>query len=638
MKLLIEKYKYEDHSPGSTVYKALHGSGLVSELELQDKNPISLDYVGYLYNRECDDVVFILPKVVLTGGKDSADQTKYETVFGISPEELIDFDNSKEKNDPEIKNFLSELAIWIYRAICVYRDHTPDSQILQSAEYSNNHKGRKASKFYTLFDVVLALRDFNKEHQNYLTFIAKYNHSGQNKINWNKTISKSDAIIQDDVPIYVDLINKKKDINFDEELLIIYYSILYHIKEHYGFKLIINFNYPLITGSAFKALCERRKGLRRLKAIKYKYYSDVSLKLWNLCYAFFDQCHDISIKRKTYDYLLAKNFNIVFEKMIDELLGDNIDEHGLKSQRDSKRVDHMFIYDSLIWAEKDHPSKSTYYIGDSKYYNRRELDEIRIRDEQAKVTGIRLDDTSKYKQFTYARNVVQWNMDLFFKEPDSDHLRLRPDPLTEGYNVIPNFFISAYIPYEIEQGKSRKDLFDFKNDKLKSHDTIEINRHFNNRLFDRDTLLLSYYDINFLFVVSLYGRNSQHKQATWRDAVRKEFRKNVQKKLEKYYKFYKLTPLNDGWKGFIKRHFHYLHGKLFRPSEGSNNLILALQNASEKELNDMYSSIKDATQKKNLIDSEIEMIKEENSKILTNIRIYFKDEEMRLSDNKKIPT
>lgn len=581
MKLLIERYSYDEHGPGSPVYNAMHGSGLIPDIELDGKLPVSLDYVGYLYNRECDDVVFVLPKVVLTGEKaiDETGTKRVETVFGITPEELVDFDRSSKKEDKAIKGFLSELAIWIYRTLCIYREHNPDSNVLQSAEYSNNSRGKKANKLYTLFDVVLALRDFNRENQNYLTFVAKYNHSGQNKIQWTKTISRSQAVIQDEIPIYLNPINKKKEVNYDEELLIIYYSILNHIKDQYGFQLSINVNYPLISGPQFKSYCVNGKGIRRLKAIKYKYFSDKSLRLWNLCYAFFDQCHDITIKKKTQDYLLVRSFQIVFERMIDELLGDQITEKGLKNQRDNKRVDHMFVFDSLMKADVDQQKYNTYYISDSKYYSRREIAEARkvekeLLEKTPISTGIRLDDTSIYKQFTYARNVIQWNMNLFFQEPNSKHLQLRPDPLTEGYNVIPNFFISAFIPQSDDDNK--RPSFDFKNDYLMPHETVEFNRHFDNRLFDRDTLLLSYYDVNFLFVVSLYGRNNKFNQACWRTEVKKAFRDKVQEKLDALYDFYLLRPKEFGWEDYIKSHFHELNGKVYRPDENCDYIILAL--------------------------------------------------------------
>ena len=76
-----------------------------------------------------------------------------------------------------------------------------------------------------------------------------------------------------------------------------------------------------------------------------------------------------------------------------------------------------------------------YYIGDSKYYK----------------IGSDPKGEAVYKQYTYARNVIQWNLNLFLDEKSKDsekdrykNIRLRDD-ITEGYNVIPNFFVSANI-------------------------------------------------------------------------------------------------------------------------------------------------------------------------------------------------
>jgi len=589
MKLLIENYSYVKHTEDTDVYKALKGSGLVNDLELDAIEPVSIEYVGYVYNRECDDVVFCLPKVVLTGVKSKeSDNVQLETVFGLSPEELVNFDSTNLNEKKEIKNFLSELAIWIYRSISIFRKNNPNSLILKSADYSNNSNSKQSSHLYTLFDVVLALCDFNKENQNYLMFATKTNHSGNNKILWNKTINKTTAFIEDGAPMYINPVNKKKEVDFEEELLVIYYSILNHIKKHYGFNVNINANYPLITGERFVAYCENGKGRRRLKAIKYKYYSDKALKLWNLCYAYFDQRHDISIKKHKRDYLLVRSFQIVFENMIDELLGDNYFEKGFKEQRDRKRVDHMFIYDSLVRADIDQQKYNTYYISDSKYYSRRELKDLKVQkteEDSSPMTGIYLQDKDVYKQFTYARNVVQCNLDLFFREPANNvHPLMRPDDLTEGYNIIPNFFISAYIPTDEDEntdGKNEKS-FDFRSDRLQPTGAMEFNRHFDNRLFDRDTLLLNYYNINFLFVVSLYGRNNKSKQINWRNKVRKIFKTKVQNELDRLYNFYVLRPKYTNWQDYIKLHFHELNGKIFRPKESKQYLIMALLKDNEE--------------------------------------------------------
>lgn len=583
MKLLIEEYAYRQHTEETDVYKALKGSGVVNDIDLTSSAPLRLKYVGYLYNKECNDTIFFLPKVVLTGVKSTDEQgiETAETVFGVSPEELINFDFGRLKSSQKVNTFLSELAIWIYRSISLYRQQNPNTEIVQASIYHNDSKSNKLNKFHTLFDVVLALRNFNHENKNYLTFITHCNHSGHNKIQWTKTINRTQVFLQENAPVYINPINRKNKINFDEELLVLYYSILHHIKDHYGFNLDINFNYQLIMGPKFKALCENGKGVRKLKSIKYKYFSDKAIELWNLCYAYFDITHSIAIRQNRHDYMLVSNYDRIFEQMIDYLLGDPNIRNGLKKQKDGKRIDHIFEYDSLIHAGEDQQKINTYYISDSKYYSRKELNAIeRYKREQkaggdidkspeAKL-GIILHNTPIYKQYTYARNVIQWNLNLFFdNKADKNDVRLRPDEVTEGYNVIPNFFISAYIPPKAKKQNKvvvdnleRYDL-DFNNDRLVPTGQIEYNRHFDNRLFDRDTLLLSYFDVNFLYVVSLYGHARKSAQAAWKQKVRAKFKEKVQERLDDLYDFYVLSPKTEYGENYIKAHFHELHGKIF---------------------------------------------------------------------------
>lgn len=135
----------------------------------------SFEYVGYCYSKAAKDVIFFLPKVVLTGEQN--EESKDDTIFGASPQEIIDFDSDKVKSKfteegcREYKEFLSTLSIWIYRTISVYKQHYNDN-ILESKEYQTESRGRK-QKHNTLLDVIIALRDFNKDNQDYFTFIAK---------------------------------------------------------------------------------------------------------------------------------------------------------------------------------------------------------------------------------------------------------------------------------------------------------------------------------------------------------------------------------------------------------------------------------------------------------------------------------
>lgn len=568
----------------------------------QKEETYTFGYVGYCYSKRAQDVIFFLPKVVLTGEQN--EENVADTIFGASPQEIIDFESDEVKSKfteegcKEYKEFLSTLSIWIYRTIAVYRK-THNDNILESKDYQTESRGKK-QKHNTLLDVIIALRDFNRNNQDYFTFVVKNVHSGYNKINWSKTITKSQAVIQQGKPIYIEPVNKKRMVNFDEELLVIYFSILNYICEIHGFSFEINIHYPLINVDKLKKLyINKNFGCRRLKQIKYKYFSDKALRIWDLCYAFFDREYKISMNKQAEDYLLAKNFEHIFEVMIDTLVGGNDKQclpKELTDQKDGKLVDHMFIGQGLI-EQSSLSLEQTYYIGDSKYYKR------------SKDDRTNLDGKSIYKQYTYARNVIQWNMNLFLGGSNNgEHPQLR-DTLTEGYNLIPNFFISAKIPNKQSSG-SRFLSFDDK--ALKSQEKgIQLNRQFENRLFDRDTLLLCHYDVNFLFLVSLYGRDNKNAQAKWRDYVRNEFRNKVQNTLNRIYTFRTLQPRSGmDCYGFIQENFHLLNGKIYRPKQDGDYLILALMKEDAPKLLKQLSV-------------NIEAIKCENKELVDSLQTHF---------------
>ena len=575
MLLFIEGYPYDlnrEVREGLTIRKVLAD---VVSLPVKD-DTYAVEYVGYCYSKAAADVIFFLPKVVLTGEQN--EDKNSDTIFGASPQEIIDFESDTVKSkftedgSKEYKEFLSTLSIWIYRVISVYKQ-THNDNILESKEYQAESRGKK-QKHNTLLDVIIALRDFNQNNQDYFTFIVKNIHSGYNKINWSKTINASQAIIQQGTPIYINPVNKKKMVNFDEELLIIYFSILNYIREVHGFSFEINIHYQLINPDRLKkAYIDKNLGCRRLRQIKYKYFSDQALRIWDLCYAFFDREYKISMNRQAEDYLLAKNFEHIFEVMIDTLVSGN-DKHDLPKelteQKDGKLVDHMFIGQGLI-EQSDLSSELTYYIGDSKYYKRTRNDRTH------------LGDKSIYKQYTYARNVIQWNMNLFLGGDNNDEQPQLRDTLTEGYNPIPNFFISARIPNK-ESGGQKFLSFDDKEIKAQENG-VQLNRQFENRLFDRDTLLLCHYDVNFLYIASLYGRNNKSAQSSWREYVRKEFRSRIQDSLNRLYTFRVLQPREgmDCYR-FIQDNFHLLNGKVYRPKADGNYLILAVMNGDEPKL------------------------------------------------------
>jgi hypothetical protein len=257
------------------------------------------------------------------------------------------------------------------------------------------------------------------------------------------------------------------------------------------------------------------------------------------------------------EYLLVKNFYVVFEAMIDELIGSATDKNmlpkELTEQKDGKLVDHLYTYKGLMQPEGE--EGLTYYIGDSKYY---------------KIGG-HLGENSIYKQYTYARNIVQYNIDLWLDDAKSNpDIKVR-DEQTEGYNILPNFFISAAM---------EKDDFSYGHREIVPTDekrTTEIKYQFEDRLFDRDTMLLSRYNVNFLFVVALYARNNYGEKKKWRDEVRERFREEIQKVLAEHYNFYPMRSKGVNVEEYVKTHFRQLIGKVFTPFEDKEILTLALQ-------------------------------------------------------------
>ena len=227
----------------------------------------------------------------------------------------------------------------------------------------------------------------------------------------------------------------------------------------------------------------------------------------------------------------------------DELIGERGPVEAMKKQDDGKEIDHIYPYESLIYTD------SIYYIGDSKYYK----------------TGYNVHGESRYKQYTYAKNIIQYNLNILLK----DEIGVIPclpyrDELTEGYNVTPNFFISAEI-----SNNSRS----YSADNLKHRDGEDKrSRQFRNRLFDRDTLWLSHYDLNFLYVLSVYAAGSRFVKSDFKDRARKMFRNEIIDVLVDNYDFYEIV--NTDIKQFVNDNFREYVGKLFH---FNGKLIIALE-------------------------------------------------------------
>lgn len=498
-----------------------------------------INYIGYYFNPQINDAVIIFPKVFINENGLAFDEFEPETLVILTSEykEIL----SKTGKD----KIVFEISTWLYRAIQQFNKRHFYNSISEN-QFLNQVVTNLDEKSNTEIDIILSLLKFYKENQALFSFISKSAHSQQNKINWHKTINKKQPIIQNNTPIYIDLATTRKKVNYDEELLVLFYSTLNFIKGKYAFDFYPPQNYELIKGHQFENIL--RKGCKYLKSIKYKYYSDKMISLYNLLYAFFERSEKTQSKKQIEEVLLIKDFNIVFEDMIDDLIGDSRLLPELKNHADGKQVDHIYKYKSLLVEDE------IYFVGDSKYYKPQNS----------------VGKYSKAKQFTYAKNVIQYNIDLFNDNKLDKQLRYREN-LTEGYNITPNFFISAFV---------NKD-FDFSKSYLDETGKPIMQTHFENRLFDRDTLFVQSYNINFLFVLSSYLTNNSTLKINFKKDTQKKFREKLVSFINDKYHFYILEP-NDN--SFIEKHFKLLNGKVYKPSHLTDELILALEKPDQTDL------------------------------------------------------
>lgn len=575
-------------------------------VQRESKGLCKLDGVGYLYNANCkyveegqkekdstDRIVFVLPKVFL--------DESGATAFGQKISADVNFKFDKESKEVP-KEFLSNLSLWVCSSIGKYRLSNPADNSIDVPEAPDVRHFDSDKATPSLIDVMNAMKLFYAENQNLFVFTAKNKHSGNNRIDWRRTVAHTQPFMQGDAPIYMELENKKKVFDLDDRLLVLYFSAMHYIEETFGFKMPHSEFYAPMRVNEFRRLLGHR-GLVELRRIKHKYFADKFLRLYNIVKAFFEWGGNFSANDYSSEYLLTSKYNNVFEAMIDKLVGDDLPKQMeyLKSQKDNKEVDHLYKDRQLIFADED---QKIWFIGDSKYYK----------------DGNGVEGASIHKQFTYARNIIQYNIDDLLnsgvEDKDYEGLRYR-DKTTEGYSVTPNFFIRGEVP-EFNQKLAKaqfqdpyfRDNPDPKNEDLIRKDDADLwkdrNRHFENRLFDRDTLLLQVYNVNFLYVLKAFtSKRSSLREEFKRDA-RKKFRENFLELLNEKYYFWAIympdiesSDYEDRLLEFIDNNFRVLIGRIFKPFSVKKCFILALEKDSVDHPTADYWTIRNVVDKAN---------------------------------------
>lgn len=518
-----------------------------------------INHVGYFHSGN-NEVIYLLPKIFIdSNGK----------LFGkYSKDNFSNSDINKQIESLEDLNWLNRFLIIFYKSIIEYRRRLGETSILVEGHFHLLNTSLGSSE-YSFLDLVLSILNFYKKNSNTILYTYKEHKSQKRqKVNWTTTVVKSTPMFtEEQIPIYTQMMNKKKVVNTEEELLCLFYSVLFHLKSEYKLPIKIDAAFEIYKKSNFTNLC--RKAPMILKKIRYKYFSDTLVKMYKLLEIFFCKYQTSSYNKAKEEFMMVNNYHIVFEDMIDKLFSDDLTDietergislKALKEQKDGKIIDHIFEYESII--DRD---ENIFYIGDSKYYK----------------TNNAIGNHSIYKQFTYAKNVIQFNIDLLNeKRQINNKIRYRDD-LTEGYNITPNFFI---------QGKLYND-FNYKEHRIqvdieKGKNGVEYSYQFKNRIFDRDTLFVHYYSINFLFVLNNYTRTNTNEIMQFRETIKKEFRTNLISFLKNDSRivFYiKKFDTEEELKEFVDREFKKIIGKVYRVKNKNNELIMGLYRHEDSE-------------------------------------------------------
>ena len=301
--------------------------------------------------------------------------------------------------------------------------------------------------------------------------------------------------------------------------------------------------------------------LRKVRRLRKTVFTDQLREMSFLCELFLNDLAKNDSTKSVTDLVLVKNYNIVFESMVDNIFSNALPHskniQSLKNNKDGKIIDHIFGHQSLL------NEKSVFYIGDSKYYKEKNS----------------IESNSVYKQFTYAKNIVQFNIDYL---NNNQALYLGEfwyrDRITEGYNPTPNFFIrGSYENYK-----------DFDNLNLRRVGHVKSQYHFEDRFFDRDSFRVLTYSFSFLRVLCIYALRSRFTAGKVgrkiSDKIRSDFISHLNN--DDMFIFYFIQIERNEIENLIERNFRLLNGKVI----SFDNTLLLAKHRDDNSLDDFLNS------------------------------------------------
>ncbi len=491
------------------------------------------NYVGYFKPSQAHEAIFVLPKVFQQNG----------VLFGRYSIELFATQPAEQIITTQEHRILLQLVELLYFSLRKHQHDSVESSIIDETSGFTIKSSSGVDKA-TPFEAMLSLIAFHRQNP-YLWFQSQQMFLSRNpsKVDWKRTINQTRPIYTERGPIFLDMLGPRKGKSTDDPLLIIFYSLLQEF-HNYDPSITMNPAVPALSPNVFNAL--KPKIPRILRRIKNNYFSDQTRRLHLLLQTYFSVT-TVSHGSQFIEFLCTDDYQIIFERMVDNLLSDPSLLAKYKYLKDGKQIDHLFGHQDIFRG------REIIYIGDSKYYK-----------EPSAISS------QRYKQFTYARNIIQENIYIVNRGEKTLYSLNYRDELTEGYNVTPNFFIYGTVEstYQEPSPILRRDY---------SH--VDSTYHFPNRLFDRDTLHVLYFQIDLVGLIRYNVDRGRRGRATLRQQVRLLIQNELVAYLNERYAFY-VVRVDES---FISTNFRDLLGKLFRPPSLEGLCILALERDQVEE-------------------------------------------------------
>ncbi|OZM56875.1 hypothetical protein CIB95_08880 [Lottiidibacillus patelloidae] len=484
---------------------------------LTDENTGKINKVGYFKNRE-NDIYIIFPK---------------------------SFSNDKEFISNQLSHDKQGKAILLYKTLRRYAsiNQNASNEIISNIKEEHN----------TFLDIILSIIKFHNQHPHmYLTTKVIEKNRGK-RVLWSKTIKKSNPIINKKDILYIDALKQNNKLVNEDILFTLFYSVLYSIKKKFNFAISLSEGLPILKGHQFNKL--EKKALKILNTIKHNYYSDNQRRIVQLLIFYFQIEENSRSKEGSHEYLLTSSFNLLFEKIVDEIISDKESVLNLKKQIDNKELDHVY-YDQSFFSKRN-----TIFVGDSKYYIGESIGTM--------------DSSSKYKQYNYIKNVI----DIFVLKKASKYFKknniILRDETFEWYELLPNFFV--FSTTEKNSKLNNLNQFFWKTDEKPIEKT-----HFQNRIFDRDSQYIFSFKLNLDYAMKIFTQNvSSHQKKEFRHIIRESIKKFLQEKYDFYIVVDKLKFPN-----ILNSNFKTFNGKFITTDKSDYIIVLdkELHKDSEKIL------------------------------------------------------